>query len=169
MVARILGVDPGYGTVGYGVIEVTGNRFQHVAHGAICTTKKTDLSYRLEEIYDSMMELIKEYRPGESAIEKLFFFRNVTTAMAVSEARGVIQLSLAKSGIFIAEYTPFQVKQAVTGSGKAEKGQIQRVLKMLLKLGSTPKPDDAADALAVAICHANSLRTGRIVGGKNCF
>lgn len=167
---RILGIDPGYGIVGYGVIEITGNRFFHVAHGAIRTNKNFELCFRLEEIYESLNDIIKKYNPEESAVEKLFFFRNVTTAMAVSEARGVIQLSLVKAGLNIAEYTPFQVKQAVTGSGKAEKGQIQRVLKMLLNLSATPKPDDAADALAVAMCHANSLRTKKFVdGGKGVF
>ena len=128
----------------------------HTVHGVIETSKKKKLSYRLNEIFESVSEIIKNYRPEELSIERLFFFRNVTTALAVSEARGVIQLACFKEGLKIFEYTPFEIKQAVTGNGRAEKGQMQRVLKMFLKLQATPKPDDAADALAAAICHANS-------------
>jgi len=152
----ILGIDPGYGRVGFGIIQLTGNKFVHTAHGVIETTKKEKLSYRLNEIFESVNEIIGRYEPEELAIEQLFFFRNVTTALAVSEARGVIQLASFREGLKIFEYTPFEIKQAVTGNGRAEKGQMQRVLKMFLGLQSTPKPDDAADALAAAICHANS-------------
>ncbi|MEA1883893.1 MAG: crossover junction endodeoxyribonuclease RuvC [Thermotogota bacterium] len=152
----ILGIDPGYGRVGFGIIQLTGNKFSHTAHGVIETTKKKKLPYRLNEIYNSINEIIQRYAPEEIAIEQLFFFKNVTTALAVSEARGVIQLASFQRGLKIFEYTPFEIKQAVTGNGRAEKGQIQRVLKMFLGLQTTPKPDDAADALAAAICHANS-------------
>jgi len=152
----ILGIDPGYGRVGFGVIRLTGNKYNHVAHGVIETSKKEKLSYRLNEIYDSLNEIIDTYSPEELAIEQLFFFRNVTTALAVSEARGVIQLASFRKGLSIFEYTPFQIKLAITGNGRAEKGQMQRVLKVFLGLQATPKPDDAADALAAAICHANS-------------
>jgi len=152
----ILGIDPGYGRVGFGVIQSGGNKLVHTVHGVIETSKKKKLSYRLNEIFESVSEIIKNYRPEELSIERLFFFRNVTTALAVSEARGVIQLACFKEGLKIFEYTPFEIKQAVTGNGRAEKGQMQRVLKMFLKLQATPKPDDAADALAAAICHANS-------------
>ncbi len=152
----ILGIDPGYGRVGFGIIQLTGNKFVHTAHGVIETSKKEKLSYRLNEIYESVNEIIERYKPEEVAIERLFFFRNVTTALAVSEARGVIQLASFRESLDIYEYTPFEIKQAVTGNGRAEKGQMQRVLKMFLSLQSTPKPDDAADALAAAICHANS-------------
>jgi crossover junction endodeoxyribonuclease RuvC len=153
---KILGIDPGYGRVGFGVISATGNKFSHVVHGVIETTKKKELSFRLNEIYESMTEIIEDYKPDEVSIEKLFFFKNVTTAMAVSEARGVIQLAAFQKGLKIFEYNPFEIKMAVTGNGRAEKGQIQRVLKMFLGLKGTPKPDDAADGLAAALCHINS-------------
>lgn len=152
----ILGIDPGYGRVGFGIIQLTGNKFSHSAHGVIETTKKKPLPYRLNEIFNSINEIIQKYKPEEMAIEQLFFFRNVTTALAVSEARGVMQLAAFREGLKIFEYTPFEIKQAVTGNGRAEKGQMQRVLKMFLGLQATPKPDDAADALAAAMCHANS-------------
>jgi len=154
----ILGIDPGYGLVGYGLLAVAGNRFAHIAHGAITTTKKKPLAFRLNEIYVELGNIISKYKPEEVSIESLFFYRNVTTAMAVSEARGVIQLIMEQSNIKIFEYTPFQIKQAVTGNGRAEKGQMQRALKLFLGLESTPKPDDAADALGAAVCHANSRR-----------
>ncbi len=147
--------------MGFGIIRLTGNKFSHTAHGVIETTKKKKLSYRLNEIFESIIEIIQRYKPEELAIEQLFFFKNVTTALAVSEARGVIQLVSFREGLSIFEYTPFEIKQAVTGNGRAEKGQMQRVLKMFLGLQSTPKPDDAADALAAAICHANSRGSHR--------
>ena len=153
---RILGIDPGYGIVGFGVVEKEGNHFHCLDLGVIRTEKDQELAFRLNQIFTGINEIIEKYRPNESAIEKLFFLKNVTTAMAVSEARGVIQLSLFRAGVEIFEYTPFQVKQAVTGNGHAEKGQIQRVLKMILHLETTPKPDDAADAVAIALCHGNS-------------
>jgi crossover junction endodeoxyribonuclease RuvC len=153
---KILGIDPGYGRVGFGVISTVGNKFSHVVHGVIETTKKKELAYRLNEIFDSLNEIIDEYEPVEVSIEKLFFFKNVTTAMAVSEAKGVIQLVAFQKGLKIYEYNPFEIKMAVTGNGRAEKGQIQRVLKMFLGLKGTPKPDDAADGLAAALCHINS-------------
>ncbi|HOO32499.1 MAG TPA: crossover junction endodeoxyribonuclease RuvC [Thermotogota bacterium] len=153
---KILGIDPGYGRIGFGVISATGNRFSHVVHGVIETTKKKELPFRLNEIYESINKIIDEYEPDEVSIEKLFFFKNVTTAMAVSEARGVIQLAAYQKGLPIFEYNPFEIKMAVTGNGRAEKGQVQRVLKMFLGLSGTPKPDDAADGLAAALCHLNS-------------
>ena len=158
--SRIIGIDPGYGRVGYGLVEKKGNHISYFAHGVIETTKKKKLAYRLCEIDEEIGAIIDEFQPTEASIEKLFFFRNVTTAMAVSEARGVIQLCIYKKEIAIHEYAPFEIKQAVTGNGRAEKGQIQRVLKMLLNLSKTPKPDDAADALAACICHANSHHRG---------
>lgn len=156
---KILGIDPGYGRVGFGIIAAEGNKFIHTVHGVVETTKKELLSYRLNEIYDSLNTIIEKYKPEELSIEKLFFYKNVTTAMAVSEARGVMQLLAYRAGMKIFEYTPFEIKQAVTGNGRAEKGQIQRVLKLLLNLKTTPKPDDAADALAAAICHLNSRKS----------
>jgi len=156
---KILGIDPGYGRVGFGIINAQGNKFVHTVHGVIETTKDEQLAYRLNEIYESLNTLIEKYEPDELSIEKLFFFKNVTTAMAVSEARGVMQLLAYRAQMKIFEYTPFEIKQAVTGNGRAQKGQIQRVLKLLLNLKATPKPDDAADALAAAICHLNSRRS----------
>lgn len=157
----ILGIDPGYGKVGYGILHAVGNQLFHIAHGVIRTNPQKPLPFRLSEIYDTLTQIVKEYHPTESAVESLFFFRNVTTAISVSEARGVIQLCLFQCGLPIFEYTPHQVKQSVTGHGRAEKGQIQRSIRLLLHLEKTPKPDDAADGLAIAICHANSRKTMR--------
>jgi crossover junction endodeoxyribonuclease RuvC len=162
----ILGIDPGYGTVGYGLIAICGNRFVHVAHGAIRTTSNQPLPLRLSEIYDAITRILDEYRPTEAAVESLFFFRNVTTALAVSEARGVIQLNLYQHSVLSHEYTPFQVKQAVSGNGRAEKGQVQRIVKTLLHMDKNPTPDDAADALAIAICHANSRDSLNHIQGR---
>ncbi|KAF2956764.1 crossover junction endodeoxyribonuclease RuvC [Marinitoga sp. 38H-ov] len=152
---RILGIDPGYGRIGYGIIDKTGNNFKLIDFGVIETDKKADLNSRLVEIYDKMNELISNYTPDESAVESLFFFKNVKTAIEVGEARGVILLSLQKANIPIFEYTPYQVKQSITGYGRAEKGQIQRMLKVVFNLKKNPTPDDAADALAIAFCHGN--------------
>ncbi|WGS65974.1 crossover junction endodeoxyribonuclease RuvC [Marinitoga aeolica] len=152
---RILGIDPGYGRIGYGVIEKTGNNFKLIDFGVIETDKKADLNARLLEIFDKLNNLIKDYNPDEAAVESLFFFKNVKTAIQVGEARGVILLALQKASIPIFEYTPYQVKQAITGYGRAEKGQIQRMLKVVFNLKKTPTPDDAADALAIAFCHGN--------------
>ncbi|MDO7977821.1 crossover junction endodeoxyribonuclease RuvC [Oceanotoga teriensis] len=152
---RILGIDPGYGRIGYGLLDKTGNKFKTVNYGVIYTDKELDLPSRLHQIQNSIYELVNKYEPDESSVEELFFFRNVTTAIQVGEARGVILVSLVEKNIPIYEYTPFQIKQAVTGYGRAEKGQIQRTLKLLLNLKKTPTPDDAADALAAAFCHGN--------------
>jgi crossover junction endodeoxyribonuclease RuvC len=152
---RILGIDPGYGRIGFGIVDKIGNNFKLVDFGVIETNKKSDLNARLLEIYDSLGNLIKKFNPDESAVESLFFFKNVKTAIQVGEARGVILLALQKANIPIYEYTPYQVKQAITGYGRAEKGQIQRMLKVVFNLKKTPTPDDAADALAIAFCHGN--------------
>ncbi|MBM7558672.1 crossover junction endodeoxyribonuclease RuvC [Marinitoga litoralis] len=152
---RILGIDPGYGRIGYGVIDKIGNNFKLIDFGVIETDKKADLNSRLVEIYDKMNNLISNYNPDESAVESLFFFKNVKTAIEVGEARGVILLSLQKAKVPIFEYTPYQVKQSITGYGRAEKGQIQRMLKVVFNLKKNPTPDDAADALAIAFCHGN--------------
>ncbi|MDK2906176.1 Holliday junction resolvase [Petrotoga mexicana DSM 14811] len=155
----ILGIDPGYGRIGYGVLEKKGNRFNLIDYGVIYTSKEDELPKRLLNIDEQLRNLIETYKPDESAVEKLYFFKNVATAIQVGEARGVILLCLEKENIPIYEYTPFQIKQAVTGYGRAEKGQIQRTLKLLLKLEKTPTPDDAADALATAFCHGNFRRS----------
>lgn len=152
---RILGIDPGYGIVGFGIIETIPNT--HVIdYGTITTPKELQLTERLEIIYDSIYALIKQYQPDAVAVEELFFFKNLTTAIPVAEARGVILLAAKKLCNKVHEYTPLQVKQALTGHGRAEKAQVQYMVKAILNLEKIPKPDDAADALAIAICHSQT-------------
>ena len=153
---RVLGIDPGIAIVGFGFVDQRGNTLTPVQYGDIHTEAKTDPAVRLKTIYEAALQLIDTYKPDAMAIEKLYFNRNVTTALTVGEARGVLLLAAAQRGLAIAEYTPLQVKQAIVGYGKAEKRQVQEMVKMLLRLSEVPKPDDAADALAVAICHAHS-------------
>lgn len=151
---RIIGIDPGTGILGFGVIDTKGTDFRMVTAGVIKTPAHTPLDERLEEIFDGLQEIIKETKPTVMSIEKLFFARNVTTAMAVSHARGVAMLTGRKAGLSIAEYTPLQIKQTLTGYGKADKKQMQEMVRLQLKLQQIPKPDDAADALAAAITYA---------------
>ena len=153
---RILGIDPGIAIVGFGLIDRQGNRLRPVQYGCIRTEAHTDPSVRLQQIYDSLHQLIDKYKPDAVALEKLFFNRNVTTALTVGQARGVLMLAAVQKGLPIEEYTPLQVKQAIVGYGKAEKRQVQEMVRMLLQLSEVPKPDDVADALAVAICHVHS-------------
>lgn len=153
----ILGIDPGLALVGYGVIEYKGNKYKAIDYGCIRTDAKTMFPERLKIIYDEMLMLIDKYNPEELAIEELFFNKNVKTAIKVGQARGVEILSAKNKGLNIYEYTPLQIKQAVTGYGRADKAQVQEMVKMLLNLKKIPKPDDAADALAVAICHSSCL------------
>ncbi|MCR8634074.1 MULTISPECIES: crossover junction endodeoxyribonuclease RuvC [Paenibacillus] len=153
---RIMGIDPGIAIVGFGLIDKQGSRLVPVQYGCIQTEAHTDSAVRLKMVYDSMVQLIDTYKPDAIGIEKLFFNRNVTTAMAVSQARGVLILAAIQKGLMIGEYTPLQVKQAIVGYGKAEKKQVQEMVRMFLHLSAVPKPDDVADALAVAICHAHS-------------
>lgn len=155
---RILGIDPGLAIVGYGVVEANGNNFKPIDYGCILTHKDMEFPMRLKYIYESMNKLIDKYQPDEVAIEELFFNKNVKTAIAVGQARGVEVLSLVNRGLDIYEYTPLQIKQGVTGYGRADKKQVQEMVKMLLSLRDLPKPDDAADALAVALCHGFSLK-----------
>lgn len=155
---RILGIDPGLAIVGYGVIEASGNNFKPIDYGCILTDKDMGFPYRLKYIYESMNQLIEKYNPDEVAIEELFFNKNVKTAIAVGQARGVEILSVVNNGLDIYEYTPLQIKQAVTGYGRADKNQVQEMVKMLLNLRDIPKPDDAADALAIALCHGFSIK-----------
>lgn len=154
---RILGIDPGTAITGFGLIDYQGNSSSLVVAGVIRTPAKQALELRLETIFDELQQLIAEYQPQHVAIEQLFFAQNVTTAMAVSHARGVAMLAAIKAGIEVVEYTPLQVKQAITGYGRAEKQQIQEMVRILLNLKEVPKPDDAADALAIAICHSATL------------
>lgn len=153
---RVLGIDPGIAIAGFGFIDKTGHKLTPVQYGAITTEAHTPQEQRLVQIYESAGALMDKYKPDSVAVEKLFFNRNVTTAFAVGQARGVIILAAAQRGLPVAEYTPLQVKQSVVGYGKAEKRQVQEMVKMFLKLSAIPKPDDVADALAIAICHAHS-------------
>lgn len=150
---RIVGIDPGTARIGWGVIEGAKQRFTLVKYGCIETDKSNQPYHRLQEIYQEVFGLLQTERPDQVVVERLFFARNVTTAMGVSQARGVILLAAANANLPVFEYTPLQVKQAVTGHGRAEKKQVQTMIKMLLHLTETPKPDDAADALAVALTH----------------
>lgn len=153
---RVLGIDPGIAIAGFGFIDYIGHRLTPIQYGAIQTEAHTPAEERLLQVYDSAAALMDRYKPDAVAVEKLFFNRNVTTAFAVGQARGVIILAAVQRGIAVAEYTPLQVKQGVVGYGKAEKRQVQEMVKMLLNLSTIPKPDDVADALAIAICHAHS-------------
>lgn len=155
---RVIGIDPGIAIVGFGIVDRMGGKLKPVQYGSIETPAHTSPGLRLQMIYDALSGLIDRYKPEHIAVEKLFFNRNVTTAFAVGQARGVIILAGAQKGLTVAEYTPLQVKQAIVGYGKAEKRQVQEMVRMFLNLRETPKPDDVADALAVAICHAHSSR-----------
>jgi crossover junction endodeoxyribonuclease RuvC len=154
-----LGIDPGTATTGYGLVRLTRDgELVAVKYGVILTSKDASASARLEMIYDQLCDIIKEHKPDTAAVEKLFFSRNVTTALAVGQARGVVMLALQKAGIEAFEYSPKEIKNAVAGYGGAEKRQVQEMVRALLQLDSIPKPDDAADALAVAITHLNTKR-----------
>ena len=155
---RIIGIDPGTGILGFGVIDVDGSTCTLVDAGVIRTPVKEDDAVRLHTIYDELSEIIKTTKPTHMSVEKLFFARNVTTAMTVSQARGVVLLCAKQSGLTIAEYTPMQIKMAVTSYGKADKKQVQEMVKLQLRLDQVPKPDDAADALAAALTHAATVR-----------
>lgn len=150
---QILGIDPGYAIVGWGVLRYEHGRFTPLAFGAITTPAGMPFSRRLEIIYDGLGQILTEHRPDAIAVEKLYFQNNQKTAIDVAEARGVILLAAQKSGVPLFEYTPLQVKSAVTGYGKAEKPQVMEMTRRLLRLREVPKPDDTADALAIAICH----------------
>ena len=151
----ILGIDPGLAIVGWGIVESVRGNIRPIAYGAITTPAHTDVEARLLMIQNDLEALINKYKPDEMAIEELFFNTNITTAIAVAEARGVIICTAHKLGVKISEYTPLQVKQAVVGYGKAEKKQVIAMVTSLLKLPKPPRPDDTADAVAIAICHAN--------------
>ena len=152
----ILGIDPGYAIVGYGVIEYKNNHFSVIDYGAILTDAGTPFNIRLEKIYDELSDIIIRHKPEAMAIEKLFYNNNAKTVIDVSQARGVIMLAAQKNGVPAYEYTPLQVKQSVVGYGRAEKKQVQEMTRRILALEKVPKPDDTADALAMAICHAHA-------------
>lgn len=163
----IIGIDPGIAIVGFGIIEQKGSQLIPIQYGSIQTKAGVATPTRLKQVYEAMVELLEKYQPDVMGIEKLFFNRNVTTAFTVGQARGVIILAAEQAGIPIHEYTPLQIKQAVTGYGKAEKKQIQEMVRMLLSLQKNPKPDDVADALGVAITHAHSAQMTGLENEKN--
>jgi crossover junction endodeoxyribonuclease RuvC len=152
----ILGLDPGTATTGWGVIRKTRKETKLVAYGCIETCKTKCAPDRLKEIGDDLLSLIKSYKPDEAAVEDLFFFKNLKTAIKVAQARGVLLLICRQQKIPVYEYTPLQIKQGLTGYGRADKNQVQQMVKQIFKLKSIPKPDDAADAIAVAVCHEQS-------------
>lgn len=160
---RILGIDPGFAIVGCGIVDYIGNKFSVVDYRAITTKAGMKLEDRLKSIYDDLCELIDTYKPECVAVEELFFNTNAKTAIQVGQARGVILLAAVNKGLTVAEYTPLQVKQAVVGYGRAEKIQVQQMVKSILNLKAIPKPDDVADGLALAVCHAHSYRIGGLL------
>ena len=159
---RILGIDPGYAIMGYGVLDYNGNKFKPVTYGSIETDAGIPMPKRLSMLYDGLQQIIREYRPEEAAIEELFFNNNAKTAIMVGEARGVALLACVRNGLQIYEYTPLQIKQSLVGYGRAEKKQVHQMVKVILNLPAVPKPDDTADAVAAAICHGHS-RNSRIL------
>lgn len=161
----IFGIDPGYATLGYGLVRKIGNRFEPITYGVIKTDPKTPTEKRLEILYDGLQELIDEYQPDVMAVEELFFNQNAKSAIQVGQARGVILLLGAKAGVPVFEYTPLQVKQGVVGYGRATKLQVRTMVKTLLNLPDLPKKADSADALAIAICHGHSEPMLKRLGG----
>lgn len=154
----ILGIDPGLALIGYGVIEYKGNKYKAIDYGCVTTSSDATVPERLKIIYQELSNLIDKYNPDDIAMEELFFNKNVKTAIKVGQARGVEILAAINKGKDVYEYTPLQIKQSVAGYGRAEKRQVQEMVKLLLNLKEIPKPDDAADALAVAICHSSCLK-----------
>jgi len=159
-----LGIDPGTAITGYGFIREEGNVIRPVAYGAITTPSEWTLPQRLREIYKQLTDLITQYRPASAAVEQLFFSRNARTALAVGHARGVVLLALAQANLPVSEYTPAEVKQAMTGYGSADKKQMQEMVRILMGLREAPQPDDVADALAVAICHLHTSQFNQMTG-----
>lgn len=159
----ILGVDPGYAIIGYGVLDYAGSHFTTLDYGAVTTPAHTPFPQRLGQIYDGIGEVVRRWKPQALSIEKLFFNTNTTTAIDVAQARGVIVLAAQQGAVPVFEYTPLQVKQAVVGYGRAEKRQVMEMTRMLLNLQKMPKPDDTADALAMAVCHAHC--SGSLMAG----
>ena len=167
MVQLVMGIDPGTATTGYGLVQEEAGHLQCVGFGVVTTPAGAPLEVRLDSIYRDLLAVLQQYKPTTAAVEKLFFHRNVTSAMAVGQGMGVALLAVAHFGLGAAEYSPLQVKQAVTGYGKASKSQVQHMVAALLSLESIPRPDDAADALAVAICHAHAAKTVEIIGTQS--
>ncbi len=164
---RILGIDPGLASTGYGIIDAGGNRFAHVADGVIETSPGSTAGDRLRLLQEALVAILRKFHPGEAGIERLYFGRNATTAIPVAEARGVVLCALAVAGIPCFEYPPATVKQAVVGSGRAEKGQVQEMVRLIFRLHEVPGSTHAADALAVAFCHSTHSRLGRMVARRD--
>ncbi len=160
---RVLGIDPGTATTGYGIVEETEEGLRALTYGVVTTPADCPLPQRLQTIYGELRRLVREWQPDVAAVEELYFNLNVRTAMSVGQARGVALLAMADEGVTVAEYGPGEVKQALTGYGGAGKRQMQEMVRMLLGLSAPPHPDDAADALAVAICHLHSARMRALV------
>lgn len=155
----ILGIDPGYARAGWSILNKDGQKLELIKYGCIETPKEMEHAERLKFLNKELEKIIKKYKPEVLAVEDLFFFKNLKTAIKVAEARGVILMTAFNSKLIIKEYTPLQIKQALTGYGRADKNQIQQMVKMILKLDSVPRPDDAADAIAVAVCHAHTTNS----------
>lgn len=163
---KVLGIDPGTATVGWAIIEEKQGILRPVAFGHIATSKENSEENRLMEISADIADIIQKHKPQEASVEQLFFFKNQKTIIQVGQARGAILLTLEQKGVKISSYTPLQVKQSVTGYGKAEKKQVQLMVKNILKLKAIPKPDDTADALALAICHINSRKISDLISNS---
>jgi crossover junction endodeoxyribonuclease RuvC len=161
----VIGIDPGTATTGYGLVrEDSAGKLILVDYGVVLTPAKNSMPQRLSQLFHSLQEVLTEHQPDHSAVEKLFFQRNVRTAISVGQGRGVALLALAEAGLAVDEYTPMEIKQAVTGYGGADKQQVQQMVRALLQMEELPQPDDAADALAVAICHLHSARLRSLTG-----
>jgi len=158
----ILGIDPGFAITGYGIVKYEGNKFKPIEYGALTTKPTEPFASRLMKLEDELGTIIEKYRPDEISVEELFFNKNIKTAIMAAHARGIALATAAKSGVPVFEYTPLQVKQAVVGYGRADKVQVQQMVKAILNLPAVPKPDDVADALAVAICHGHSCKLGSL-------
>jgi crossover junction endodeoxyribonuclease RuvC len=161
----ILGLDPGLAITGYGLVHGDGPDLQAVCYGVLRTPANRSVADRLVMLHSELLELLERYQPEVAAVEELFFSTNARTAMVVGEARGVLLLTLAQAGLKVAEYTPLQVKQAITGYGQADKNQVQQMVRLLLNLPGIPQPDDAADALAVSICHHHMSHIQSLIEG----
>lgn len=162
----VLGIDPGTATTGYGLVSAEGSRKELVAYGVLETPSQMILPDRLYKIGRDLDSIIEQYQPDAFAIEQIFFHRNTTTVIPVAQSRGVLIYTAVHAGLPVAEYTPLQVKQAITGYGQADKKQVQAMVKQILNLSKIPRPDDAADALAIAVCHIHSHRINKLMRGK---
>lgn len=163
---RVLGIDPGIADTGFGIIDVSGSRFGHVHHGTIRTSPDLATGQRLAIIFDAIMELTSTYQPDAAAVECLYFAKNTSSALPVAQARGVVLLALHRFGISAQEYTPQSIKQALVGYGKADKRQVQEMVRVVLGMTGIPRPDHAADALAAAVCYANTSQFTAALRGK---